>query len=238
MPTFADRLLHFLRTFPLPGALPGGAAALSPFREPAVYELLGRFAHKFYADNRPRVAVLGINPGRLGMGRTGVAFTDPGALAEFCGIGHELPRQRPEISTQFVYRVVTALGGPAAFYQHFYLGSVYPLVLLRNGLNYNYYDAPALIKALWPDLRRSLRQQVHELGLRTDVAVSLGQRNGLFLNRLNDELGLFGKVVVLDHPRYLMQYRRRELDANVARYVAALGECLPPPAPRPPGLAR
>ena len=227
MPTFADRLLHFLRTFPLPtAALPGGVEALSPFREPAVSDLLGRFAHKFYADHRPRVAVLGINPGRLGMGRTGVAFTDPGALAEFCGIAHGLPKQRPEISAQFVYQVVGALGGPAAFYQHFYLGSVYPLVLLRKGLNYNYYDAPALTRALWPDMQLSLRQQVQELGLRPDVAVSLGKRNGLFFNRLNDELGLFKKIIVLDHPRYLMQYHRRDLDASVARYVEALGSLL------------
>ena len=226
MPVFADRLLHFLTAFPLPGPRPGGAQALSPLGEPAVYDLLSRFAYKFYADNRPRVAVLGINPGRLGMGRTGVAFTDPGALAEFCGIAHDLPRQRPEISTQFIYRVVEAMGGPAAFYQHFYLGSVYPLVLLRKGLNYNYYDAPALIEALWADMRRSLRQQVHEMGLRTDVVVSLGKRNGFFLNRLNNELGLFDKVVVFDHPRYLMQYRRRELDANVAHYVKILGSQL------------
>ena len=225
MPVFADRLLHFLTAFPLPGPRPGGAQALSPLGEPAVYDLLSRFAYKFYADNRPRVAVLGINPGRLGMGRTGVAFTDPGALAEFCGIAHDLPRQRPEISTQFIYRVVEAMGGPAAFYQHFYLGSVYPLVLLRKGLNYNYYDAPALIEALWADMRRSLRQQVHEMGLRTDVVVSLGKRNGFFLNRLNNELGLFDKVVVFDHPRYLMQYRRRELDA-MAHYVKILGSQL------------
>ena len=226
MPPFADQLLHFLSTFPLPAALPAGVVAESPFREPTVHELLRRFAQKYYADDVPRVAVLGINPGRLGMGRTGVAFTDPSALAEHCGIAHDLPRQRSEISTQFIYRVVAALGGPTAFYQHFYLGSLYPLVLLREGLNHNYYDSPALIKALWPALRDSLRWQVQELGLRPDVAVSLGRRNGTFFQRLNDELGLFGKIIVLDHPRYLMQYRRRELDANVARYVATLGSCL------------
>lgn len=223
---FADRLQRFLADFPLPAALPGGVEARSPFREPDVYELLSRFAQKYYADNQPRVAVLGINPGRLGMGRTGVAFTDPGALAEFCGIGHDLPRQRPELSTQFVYQVINELGGPAAFYQHFYLGSIYPLVLLRNGLNYNYYDSPALIKALWPDMQLSMRQQVQGLGLRTDVAVSLGRRNGLFFQRLNDELGLFKKIIVLDHPRYLMQYRRRDLAAHVAHYVEDLGSCL------------
>jgi hypothetical protein len=225
MPTFADRLLRFLTTFPLPADLPGGVEALSPFREPAVGDLLRQFAQKYYADNQPRVAMLGINPGRLGMGRTGVAFTDPTALREFCGIDHDLPRQRPEISTQFIYKVVAELGGPAAFYQHFYLASVYPLVLLREGLNYNYYDSPALIKTLWPDMRASLQQQA-VLGLRTDVAVSLGKRNGTFFQRLNDELGLFDRIEVLDHPRFLMQYRRRELAANVAHYVDLLGSCL------------
>ena len=223
MPHFAARLLRFLTDFPLPADLPTGVEARSPFREPAVQDLLRRFAEKYYADNQPRVAVLGINPGRLGMGRTGIAFTDPGALAEFCGIAHDLPRQRPELSSQFVYQVVAALGGPAAFYQHFYLGSIYPLLLLNKGLNYNYYDSPALLQALGPDMQLSLRQQVRELGLRTDVAVSLGRRNGLFLNRLNDELGLFEKIIILDHPRYLMQYRRRDLAANVAHYVQELG---------------
>ncbi|MBJ6109389.1 DUF4918 family protein [Hymenobacter sp. BT523] len=226
MTTLADRLLHFLTTFPLPQALPAGVEAQSPFREASVRELLSRFAQKFYADNQPRVALLGINPGRLGMGRTGVAFTDPTALAEHCGIANDLPRGRPETSTQFVYKVVSAMGGPAEFYQHFYVSSLYPLVLLKNGLNYNYYDAPALVKALWPDIRLSLRQQVEELGLRRDVAVSLGKRNGDFFKRLNAELDLFKEVIVLDHPRYLMQYKSRNEAANVANYVATLGNLI------------
>ena len=226
MSTLADRLLHFLTTFPLPQALPAGVEAVSPFREAAVQELLNRFAQKYYADNEPRVALLGINPGRLGMGRTGVAFTDPTALAEHCGIANDLPRGRPETSTQFVYKVISAMGGPAEFYQHFYVSSLYPLVLLKNGLNYNYYDSPALVKALWSDIQLSLRQQVQDLGLRRDVAVSLGKRNGIFFQRLNDELGLFEKIIVLDHPRYLMQYKSRNTAANVAHYVEALGNLI------------
>ena len=231
MSQLAAHLSQFLTGFPLPGPLPPGIKALNPFREPAVQALAQRFADKFYADDqpyrvRPRVALLGINPGRLGMGRTGVAFTDPEALRNICGIANELPRGRPELSTQFVYRVVEALGGPAEFYRHFFLSSIYPLVLLNNGLNYNYYDSPALIKTLWPDLQRSLRQQVADFGLRRDVAVSLGKRNGEFLKKLNNELGLFAKIVVLDHPRYLMQYRRHEMETNVAKYVETLGRLL------------
>ena len=118
------------------------------------------------------------------------------------------------------------MGGPAEFYRHFYLASIYPLVLLKGGLNYNYYDSPALTKALWADMRLSLRQQVQDLGLRRDVAVSLGRRNGLFFQRLNEELGLFEKIVVLDHPRYLMQYKSRDLATHVAHYVETLGQYL------------
>lgn len=222
--TFAARLLRFLTEFPLPTPLPGGVLAESPYRDPAACSLLTEFAGKYYADNRPRVALLGINPGRLGGGRTGIAFTDPGALTRFCGIAHGLPRQAPELSSGFIYEVIAEMGGPAAFYQHFYLGSVYPLTLLREGLNYNYYDAPTLTNALWSDMRLSLRQQVRELGIRADVVVCLGKRNGLFLNKLNQELRLFQRVVVLDHPRFLMQYKRKDLTANVGRYVAALAE--------------
>lgn len=226
MSTFADRLLHFLTSFPLPAGLPEQVVAESPYCEPAVLDLLQHFAQKFYADNQPRVAVLGINPGRFGGGRTGVAFTDPVALFQHCGIGHALPLKRPELSSQFIYEVIAAMGGPAVFYQHFYLGSIYPLVLLREGKNYNYYDSPALITTLWADMQLSLQQQVQGVKVRQDVAICLGQRNGLFFNKLNTELKLFEKIVVVDHPRYLMQYQRRDLTTNVAKYVAVLGECL------------
>ncbi len=226
MSTFADRLLAFLTEFPAPGALPNQVEARSPYLDPAVRPLLAAFAERYYASEPPRVAVLGINPGRLGNGRTGVAFTDPVALTQHCGIAHNLPLKQPELSSQFIYQVINALGGPTAFYRHFYLGSIYPLVLLREGKNYNYYDAPAVTKALWPAMRQSLTGLVQEVSVRSDVAVCLGQRNAVFFARLNDELGLFDRIEVLDHPRYLMQYHRRDLPANVAHYVETLGQCL------------
>jgi hypothetical protein len=227
MPDFAARLLHLLSTFPLPAApLPLAVEARNSFHDAQVRGILGEFAQKFYAADVPRVGIFGINPGRFGGGRTGVAFTDPVALRDNCGIAHALPRQRRELSSEFVYQFITALGGPAEFYQHFFLSSVYPLELTKDGKNYNYYDAPAIIKALWPDMQRSLTQQVTQLGLRRDVAVSLGRRNGEFLRKLNDELGLFERVEILDHPRFLMQYRRKLLPESVARYVEVLGGLL------------
>lgn len=220
MSTFAARLLHFLTSFPLPAALPDHVQAFSPYREATPHALLAQFADRYYADNRPRVALLGINPGRMGNGRTGIAFTDPVALTA-CGIPNTLPQQR-EPSSQFIHEVIGAMGGPAAFFQDFFLGSLYPLVLLREGRNYNYYDSPTLTAALAPAIRLSLRQQVEEVGLRRDVTLCLGRRNGEYLTRWNQELKLFDQIHILDHPRYLMQYKRRDLAAHVARYVKAL----------------
>ena len=223
---FPARLLHLLRTFPLPAApLPGQVQVRNSYHDPAVTAIFAEFTQRYYAADTQRVGIFGINPGRFGGGRTGVAFTDAVALAE-CGIAHELPRSRRELSSEFVYKFITELGGPTPFYEHFFLSSVYPLELTHAGKNYNYYDAPALTKALWPDMRRSLTQQTEQLGLRRDVAVSLGRRNGEFLRKLNDELGLFERIEVLDHPRFLMQYRRRFLAENVARYVEVLGGLL------------
>ncbi|MBC6989796.1 uracil-DNA glycosylase family protein [Hymenobacter sp. BT491] len=224
MPTFADRLLHFLTNFPLPTALPDQVEAVSPYRQAVPHALLTQFAQRYYADNQPRVALLGINPGRLGNGRTGVAFTDPVALTA-CGIANSLPQQR-EPSSQFVHLMMEAMGGPVAFYQRFYIGSLYPLVLLRHGRNYNYYDSPALTSALDSDIRISLQRQVSELGLVREVAVCLGRRNGQYLQRFNQELQLFDHIHVLDHPRYIMQYRRRELPEHIARYQEVLQNSL------------
>ena len=225
--SFPTRLLQLLRTFPLPAApLPLEVQVRNSYHDPAVTTIFEQFARKFYAADVPRVGIFGINPGRFGGGRTGVAFTDPVALTEICGISHELTGRRRELSSEFVYRFITELGGPTEFYQHFFLSSVYPLELTRGGTNYNYYDASAVTRALWPDMRRSLQEQTERLGLRRDVAVSLGRRNAEFLQKISDELGLFERVVALDHPRFLMQYRRKHLADNVKHYVQTLGELL------------
>ena len=224
MSDFPARLLHLLRSFPLPAApLPGQVEVRSSFQDPSVASILTEFAQKYYAADTQRVGIFGINPGRFGGGRTGVAFTDPVALTSLCGIAHSLPKQRRELSSEFVYKFITELGGPAPFYEHFFLSSVYPLELTHAGKNYNYYDSSAIIKALWPDMLLSIKQQAEQLGLRRDVAVSLGRRNGEFLTKLNAELGLFDRIEILDHPRFLMQYRRKLLAENVARYVEVLG---------------
>lgn len=195
---------------------------MNPYLEPDVRRSMRAFLDKFFADNRERTLVLGINPGRFGAGITGVTFTDPVALADFCGIPNNLPRRR-ELSSVFIYDMIARFGGPDAFYGKFFLTAISPLGYTRDGLNLNYYDEPALTKAVTPFIVDSLERQI-ALGCRRDVAYVLGfGANRKYLEKLNAEHGFFDRIVALEHPRWILQYRRKKVDFYLGRYVNALG---------------
>jgi hypothetical protein len=220
--TFASRALRFYTQLRGP-RVPKGVGVMNPYLEPDVQRSMRVFLNRFFADNRERTLVLGINPGRFGAGITGVTFTDPVALADFCGIPNALPRRR-ELSSVFIYDMIARMGGPEAFYGKFFLTAISPLGYTRNGLNLNYYDEPALAKAVTPFIVDSLERQI-ALGCRRDVAYVLGfGANRKFLEKLNDSHKFFGKIVALEHPRWILQYRRKKVDFYIDRYVTALSE--------------
>ncbi len=225
MSTFASRVKAFNRNLHLSARLPAGVRAMNPFRDsPLALRISDTFYEKFYGDTRPRFLVLGINPGRFGAGLSGVPFTDFKRLEEYCGISAEGQRAH-EPSSQFVYEMISRMGSVQEFYGDFYINSICPLGFVKdNGkgreLNYNYYDEPALQTAVTPFIIESIARQI-ELGCSREICVSLGVRNATFLNQLNEEHGFFKQILVLPHPRYIAQYRRRFLDEAIAEYHEA-----------------
>lgn len=71
----AKRLLQYYQQLEPPYPLPDGVEVLFPQQDKAVMKLVEQFLLKFYDDTRPRKLMLGINPGRLGAGLTGINFT-------------------------------------------------------------------------------------------------------------------------------------------------------------------
>jgi hypothetical protein len=195
---------------------------MNPYAEPLVRGYARTFLEKYFCDNRDRVLILGINPGRFGAGVTGVTFTDPVALADECGITNHLPRRR-ELSSIFVYDVINRLGGPKQFYQRFFLSAICPLGFTRDGINLNYYDDRRLERAVTPFIVSSIEQHIAFGGGRDCVFVLGSGRNAAFLERLNADHGWFRSIKPLDHPRFIMQYRRKRVDDYVGKYVSALG---------------
>lgn len=223
MATFGDKAYRFFTTLRFPRRLPPGVAVMNPYGDRAVRSCFRAFLSRFFGDSRGRVLILGINPSRFGAGITGVAFTDPVAMRDFCGVPNAMGDVR-EVSSTFVYQVIDALGGPRKFYRDFFLTATCPLGFTRRGVNYNFYDDPRLQAAATPFIVRTLKAQI-AMGGRSDVAVVLGTgKLKAYLDRLNAEHRLFGRLVALEHPRFIMQYRRKRVPEYVRKYREALAK--------------
>src|SRR5690554_4157731 len=123
MPTFAKQVIDFHKNISLTAALPAKIKVLNPYEDNAlIQDILKQFYSKFFDDHQPRKLMVGINPGRLGGGVTGIPFTDTKRLSEVCGIDIGT-FETHEPSSVFVYELIQAFGGPEEFYREFYIRS-------------------------------------------------------------------------------------------------------------------
>lgn len=219
--TFASKAIKFFSSLEKPSSLPKGIIAMNPYEEPVAMKYVAKFFRKFYNDNDKRIYILGINPGRFGAGITGVPFTDPVKLRDELGIENDLG-DKVEFSAEFIYRVIHGYGGVEKFYSHFYINSISPLGYTKNGKNYNYYDDPKLVKALDGYLTEKLWQQI-EFGAYREHVICLGTgTNYKFFSKLNAEHEFFGEIHPVEHPRFILQYRKKYMDEYVEKYVDIL----------------
>lgn len=201
-----------------PPKVPRGVQVMNPYVNQRTRACVESFLEKYFDDLRPRTLIMGINPGRFGSGVTGLTFTDPFALTNECTIPHDFTGRR-ELSAEFVYRVVNALGGASLFYSRLFLSAVCPLGFTRKGINLNYYDDKRLERAVTPFVVGSIESHLG-FPVRREHVVILGRgRNAAYFRRLNDEQRWFAHVHTLDHPRFIMQYRRKKLDAYIGEYA-------------------
>lgn len=223
--TFADRVIDFHRCLSLDIPLPPEIEVIDPYASnEEAFQVLCKFYRKFYDDNKKRRLILGINPGRLGAGVTGVPFTDTKRLVQECGIDLEGTVSH-EPSSVFMYEMINAYGGVGKFYNDFYINSVCPVgfVVNRKGkrTNYNYYDSRELMEVVRPFIIKTLKKQV-SFGVNTAECYCLGTgKNYKYLAQLNEELNLFRKITRLEHPRFVVQYKNRIRGEYVEKYLRA-----------------
>ena len=219
--SFADKVLNFHKNLIPDWKLPLGFGLLYPYDNPETWAAMTAYYQKFYADDAPRTFLLGINPGRFGAGITGVPFTDPIRLQDFCDIKNDFKKSR-ELSSIFVWDFIEALGGAEAFHARFYISSVCPLGFVKDGKNINYYDDKALQNAVEPHIISNLKTQI-EFGCNRDAVLILGQgKNYKYFKKMNERLGLWKEVIPLPHPRWVMQYRLKRKEKFLGMYVEAL----------------
>jgi hypothetical protein len=220
--TQAAAILDFYHTLRPRFSLPKGISIMNPYREATTWAVASQFYQKFYGDDRERVFIFGINPGRHGAGVTGVPFTDPLRLAEKCGIPNEWKKQA-ELSSEFVYAMIAGYGGVEAFYRRFYITALSPLGFVRDGKNLNYYDDKQLIKDFEPFMLRCIRRQLATMPT-TDICYCMGEgENFKYFTKVNERYGFFKEIIPLPHPRWVMQYRRKRVGEFVELYLKRLG---------------
>lgn len=228
--TFGEKVIAFNHSLHFTAALPPGTGIMNPFRNSlCAIEASRAFYEKYYNDHRERHIILGINPGRFGAGITGVPFTDPKRLKDKCQLEITACPHAHEPSSEFVYKVIDACGGPGQFYSRWYINSLCPLGFTRETgkgkeINHNYYDSRELAEIATPFILETLHKQL-DFGIRRHACICFGTgKNAQFLNRLNREYKFFDRIVALEHPRFIMQYKRAELDSYVEKYKTAFEE--------------
>ena len=227
---FGDNVIDFNRNLIFSEALPESFQVINPYMDnPETMDVMSQFYHKFYADSEQRKFIVGINPSRRGAGITGVPFTDTKRLEAICGIKMDSAHTH-EISSVFMYDMIREFGGASAFYKQFYINSPFPLAIVRKTkdgkwLNANYYDDNALFETVKDFMILTLRNHIN-LGLDTSEVYVLGKKNALFIQKLNKEARLFDQLKVLEHPRYIQQYKSKEKQLYIDKYIVTLNKAV------------
>ncbi len=218
---FSDQILSFYKQLHIDQKLPKGVMVMNPYQDDYTFELCRIFYTRFYNDNNPRTLLLGINPGRFGSGATGISFTDPVKLEKEYGIENTLAK-KAELSADFMFRMMTAFGGPKEFYKHYFISSVSPLGFTKEGININYYDDKKLERAILPFVIDSIEKMI-AFGCNRNICFCIGEGKNLdFLLKLNEKQKWFEEIKGLPHPRFIMQYRRKRVEEYVKTYLDEL----------------
>ena len=228
--TFGEKVVDFNRDLHYAGKLPEDFQVINPYMDnPETMEVMQQFYHKFYHDTNQRKFIIGINPSRHGAGVTGVPFTDTKRLDSVCGIKMQSAYTH-EVSSVFMYDFISEFGGAKDFYNQFYINSPFPLAIVRRTkdgkwLNANYYDDTALFEMVKDFMISSLKKHIG-LGLDTSEVFVLGKKNADFIKKLNKEVKLFDSLKVLEHPRYIQQYKFKEKQLYIDKYILTLNNYL------------
>lgn len=215
--SFSFKATKYFCNLKIPSSDYPGVNFINPYSDDDVRYVVKQFYSKFYKDNKERLFVIGINPGRFGGGLTGLAFTDPVALREYCGIENNLGNKK-ELSSKFIYSVIDKFGGAEKFFSKVFLTALYPLAIIRDRKNYNYYEDRKLAEHVRGEILQNIKSQI-SFGTRRDYVIVLGKKNTEYFLPINEEYKFFDKIITLEHPRYIMQYKLKQKNFYINKYL-------------------
>ena len=216
----SKKIIKFLKNIK-PLKVPSKISILNPYENKNAWSLIKKFYSSYYSDNKRRIIILGINPGRLGGGLTGIPFTDGYNLEKHCHISNSLNKKR-EISSKFIYESISIYGGTEKFYQKFFISSVCPFGFIKDNKNFNYYDNKIILKNWKKKIVEWIEYQCKNI-VTKEVCIIIGKgKNEKFFEMINKEYKFFNKIVSLPHPRWILQYRLKQKNIYIKEYIDKL----------------
>lgn len=191
-----------------------------------IKEITNTFYNKYYNDNGKRYLILGSSPARKGTATTGIPFEDASHIYKETGIMID-NFYINKSSSGFLYDVMKQYGGCEKFYKDFFMSFVCPLGIVNvnsngNEVNSNYYENKKLENILYNFIVDSLKKQI-SFGIDTSICYCIGSgENFKFLTKINEQYKFFDKIIALEHPRFIMQYNKKDKDKYLSKYVTAL----------------
>ena len=176
-------------------------------------EGISAFWKKFYGNSVPRIMICGINPGRLGAGKTGVPFLDFASLSQLIP---GIDRHDSENSASFFFEVVKSFGAES-FFKTFYVTNFSSVGYVKDGVNFNYNDLPQVA------LETVERNFLAEIAIVEPThVISLGREVHRSVRKLlppGIDCSLY-----LPHPSWIATYRSNEVGYWVQRYREVLSQ--------------
>ncbi|PHC05692.1 hypothetical protein COF04_03705 [Bacillus toyonensis] len=178
--------------------------------------LVKEYYETWYSSNVKRpITLCGINPGKDGVGLTGIPFMDYKNLARLLE-GVDGGMYKPEPSSEFLYSVIEEIG-VGEFFKQVYLTNFSWFGFKRKNGNLNYFDLPST-ELKWLFTRSFITEM--EI-MQTKIIIPLSREVGTNLRKLKREGFLKAKIMPrLNHPSYCNYKNRR--DEELVKYVTRI----------------
>ena len=203
--------------------LPNNYKVINPYKDKLVNQITKVFYNKYYNDTNKRRLILGSNPARSKSAIIGIPFEDANHITKETGISIN-KKYKSNTSSNFLEEVITKYGGYKKFYSNYYMNFVFPLGIVKNETNCNYYENKELLNTLYPFIIKWIKNIIN-IGIDTSICYSIGSgENYKFLLKINKEYHFFKEIIPLEHPRFIMQYNTKNKDYFLQKYLNELNK--------------
>ena len=178
-------------------------------------EAIEKFNRTYYAHGVPNIVLCGMNPGRLGAGKTGIPFTDFKHLSKYIDAVDHGDSER---SATFFHEIVEHFG-VERFYRHVYVTNLSWLGFKRDGNNVNYDDLSERAIAF---IYKMFKKEMHYV--KPKYIVSLGDSVYTSLHTLFAHDHSIDITHKLPHPSWCAF--PSHFDASKQQYIALFSELM------------